>query len=35
MTESFTKALHAMIDEMKAAPEVVQASKYWQDLNRR
>ncbi|MDX8520449.1 putative sugar O-methyltransferase [Mesorhizobium dulcispinae] len=35
MTESFRATLHSMVDEMKAAPEVMQPSKFWQDLNRR
>lgn len=35
MTESFRATLSAMTEEMKLAPEVVQPSKFWQDLNRR
>ncbi|WP_192243584.1 putative sugar O-methyltransferase [Mesorhizobium silamurunense] len=33
--ESFSTTLPAMIEEMKAAPEAMQPSKFWQDLNRR
>jgi putative sugar O-methyltransferase len=35
MAEHFRTTLNAMAEEMKAAPEVVQPSKFWQDLNRR
>ncbi|OWK19704.1 hypothetical protein AJ88_38915 [Mesorhizobium amorphae CCBAU 01583] len=35
MTDSFSAALRAMFDEMKAAPAEMQPSKFWQDLNRR
>ncbi|AZO69881.1 MAG: putative sugar O-methyltransferase [Mesorhizobium sp.] len=35
MTDSFRATLHSMVEEMKAAPEAMQPSKFWQDLNRR